>query len=138
MAVDDAADLGVAALERAHVDELLDELGRARADDVAAEQLAVLLLADDLDQALPVAVDRARADRAVLELADDDVVAGVARLLLGQPERADVRRAERRARDVDVDERVRRAGPTASSAAMMPSSEALWASAGPATRSPIA
>ena len=41
VAVDDARHLGVAALERAHVDELLDQLGRLRADDVAAEQLAV-------------------------------------------------------------------------------------------------
>ena len=108
VAVDDPRDLGVAALERADVDELLDQLGRPRADDVAAEQLAVLRLADDLDEAGAVAVDRARADGAVLDLADDDVVAGLLGLLLGQPERGDVRRAERRARDVDVDERVRR------------------------------
>ena len=57
-----------------------------RADDVAAEQLAVLLVADDLDEAGAVAVDGAGADRAVLHLADDDVVAGLARLLLGEPE----------------------------------------------------
>src|SRR4051812_49912012 len=93
VAVDDARDLGVAALEELDVDELLDELGGAGADDVAAEHLAVLLVADDLDDAGAVAVDRARADRAVLDLADDDVVALLARLLLGQPERADVRRA---------------------------------------------
>ena len=101
------ADLGEAALERAHVDELLDQLGRARADDVAAEQLAVAALADDLDQAGAVAVDGAAADGAVGDLADDDVVALLARLRLGQPERADVGRAERRARDVDVGDRVR-------------------------------
>src|SRR4051812_43456908 len=97
----------VAALERLGVDELLDELGRARPDDVAADQLAVLRVADDLDHPVAVTVDRARADRAVLELADDDVVARLLRLLLGQAERADVRRAERRARDVDVLDRVR-------------------------------
>ena len=77
---------------------------------MAAEQLAVALVADDLDQAGAVAVDRAGADGAVLDLADDDVVAGLARLLLGQPEERDVRGAERRARDVDVLERVRLAG----------------------------
>ena len=88
MAVDDARDLGVAALERLGVDELLDQLGRLGADDVAAEQLAVLLVADDLDHAGAVAVDGAGADRAVLDLADDDVDALLARLLLGEPERA--------------------------------------------------
>ena len=107
VAVDDARDLGVAALERLGVDELLDQLGRLRADDVAADQLAVLLVADDLDHAAAVAVDGAGADRAVVDLADDDVEALLARLLLGEPERADVGRAERRARDVDVLDRVR-------------------------------
>ena len=108
VAVDHPRDLAEAALERPHVDELLDQLGRLRADDVAAEQLAVLRLADDLHEAGAVAVRRARADGAVLDLAGDDVVAGLLGLRLGQPERGDVRRAERRARDVDVDERVRR------------------------------
>src|SRR4051794_33954342 len=107
MPVDGPRDLAVAALERLGVDELLDELGRARADDVAADQLAVLLVADDLDQAAAVAVDGAGADRAVLHLADHDVVAGLARLLLGETERADVRGAERRARDVEVLDRMR-------------------------------
>src|SRR3954468_19539759 len=107
MAVDDPRDLGVAALEGLGVDELLDELGRLRADDVAADELAVLLVADDLDDAAAVAVARAGADGAVLDLADDDVHAGLARLLLGQPEGGDVGRAERGARDVDVLDRVR-------------------------------
>src|ERR687889_587384 len=80
--VDDPSDLAVAALERLGVDELLDELGRARADDVAADQLAVLLVADDLDEAGAVAVDGAGSDRAVLQLADDDVEPLLARLLL--------------------------------------------------------
>ncbi len=88
------------------VDELLDQLGRLRADDVAAEQLAVLLLADDLDQPGAVAVDGPRADRAVLDLADGDVVTLLARLRLGETEAGDVRRAERSPRDVDVLDRV--------------------------------
>ena len=63
-------------------------------------------LADELDQPRAVAVDGAAADGAVRDLADDDVVALLARLRLGQPERSDVGRAERRARDVDVGDRV--------------------------------
>src|SRR4051812_48854460 len=69
VAVDDPRHLGVAALQRLRVDELLDELGGPRADDVAADQLAVALVADDLDHAAAVAVDGARAHRAVLHLA---------------------------------------------------------------------
>src|SRR5215217_7084858 len=107
MPVHDARDLVEAALQRPRVDELLDQLGGARADDVPADQLAVLGLADDLDHAAAVAVDRARADRAVVDLADHDVEALLARLLLREPERADVRGAERRARDVLVLDRVR-------------------------------
>src|ERR1700712_1006111 len=80
VAVDDAGDLGVAAFDELDVDELLDQLGRAGADDVGAEHLAVLLVADDLDDAVAVAVDRARADRAELDLADRDVVALLAGL----------------------------------------------------------
>ena len=137
MAVDHPCELGVAALERADVDELLDQLGRPRPDDVRSEQLAVAALADDLDHARAVAVDGAAADRAVGDLADDDVVALLAGLLLGEPERADVRSAERRPGDVDVGDRVGLQA-ALSSAAMMPSSEALCASAGPGTRSPIA
>src|SRR5690242_19407845 len=48
VAVDDPRHLGVATLERLGVHELLDELGGLRADDVPADQLAVLLVADDL------------------------------------------------------------------------------------------
>src|SRR3954471_6342047 len=107
VAVDDARELRVAALQQLDVDELLDELRRLRADDVAAQQLAVALIADDFVQAAAVAVDRAGPNGAVLDLADGDVVAGLARLLLGQPERRDVRVAEGRARDVDVLDRVR-------------------------------
>src|SRR5829696_7736065 len=107
VAVHDARDLRVPALERLGVDELLDEVDGLGAHDVAAHQLAVLLVADHLDDAAAVAVDGAGADRAVVDLADDDVEPLLARLLLGQPERADVGRAERRARDVWVLDRVR-------------------------------
>src|SRR5262249_40568072 len=75
-------------------------------DDVAAEELAVLLVADDLDQPGAVAVDGPGADRAVLHLADGDVVTLLARLSLGETEAGDVRRAERGTRDVDVLDRM--------------------------------
>src|SRR6185436_9561806 len=55
VAVDHAGDFGVAALDELDVDELLDELGGLGADDVAAEQLAVLLVAHELDEAGAVA-----------------------------------------------------------------------------------
>src|SRR5271170_4607077 len=66
--VDDARELGVAALQRAHVDELLDQLGGTRADDVPAQQLAVFAVADDLDHAGALAIYDAAADRAVWHL----------------------------------------------------------------------
>src|SRR5664280_3477890 len=102
MPMDDPCELGVAALESANVHQLLDQLRGACPHDVSSEQLAVAALADDLDQARAVAVDGAAADRAVGNLADDDVVSLLARLLLGEPERANVRRAEGRPRDVNV------------------------------------
>ena len=96
MSVDDPGDLRKPTLQRPDVDEFLDQLGRLRADDVPAEELAVAAVADDLDEAGPVAVDGPGADRAVLDAPDDDVVAGVERLGLGQTEARDVRRAEGR------------------------------------------
>ena len=64
-----AGDLLEAALELLRDDQLGDHLGRARADDVRAEQLAVARVADDLHHALAVAVDGRRADAAHRELA---------------------------------------------------------------------
>ena len=96
--MDDACDLGIAAFEQLGVDEFLDQFGCFSADDVAAEQLTELFVPDDFDQALAVAVDRAGADRAVLDLADGDVIALRACLLLGETEARDVRGAECRAR----------------------------------------
>src|ERR1700748_3398494 len=48
---DAAAHLWVAALEVVGHDQLLNHVRRLNADDVRAEQLAVLLVADDLDLA---------------------------------------------------------------------------------------
>ena len=105
---------------------------------MAAEQLAVALVADDLDQAGAVAVDRAGADGAVLDLADGDVVACLARLLLGEPEATRRWALQKVARGMSTYSIGCVSRPAASSTAMMPSSEALWASAGPGTRSPMA
>src|SRR5881275_635932 len=106
MAVDDPRHLRIATLEHARVDELLDQLGGAAPDDVAAEQLAVALLAHQLHGSRAVAVHDAAADRTVLDLADDDVVALFPGFFLGQTEAADVWGAEGGARDVDVVDRV--------------------------------
>src|SRR5215213_3107641 len=46
--VDDSRDLGVAALELARVDQLLDQVGGLDRADVGAEELAVLTIAHDL------------------------------------------------------------------------------------------
>src|SRR6185312_6841511 len=70
--VNRAGDLLVTGLELFRHDHLRDQVGRTRADDVRAEQLAVLGVADDLAQPLPVAVDERAPHAPVLELADHD------------------------------------------------------------------
>ena len=74
---------------------------------MAAEQLAVLAVAADLDHPAAIAVDGRRADGAHRHLADDDVVARLARSLLGQPEAGDLRHAEGRCGNRRVVERMR-------------------------------
>src|SRR3954464_12101671 len=96
--MDRARHLGVAALEVASIHEFLDQVRRLRAHDVPPEKLAVLLVADDLDHAA-VAVDGWRADGGDRDPPDRDVVALVARLLLGEAEARDLRVAERRGGD---------------------------------------
>src|SRR5690606_34674568 len=67
--------------------ELADQLARVRADDVRAEDLAVALVADHLDEALGV-TGRARPPvRAERERADLDVQPALARLRLRQTHR---------------------------------------------------
>src|SRR3954454_9857459 len=105
--MDRARDLVEAALELVRVDELLDEVGGLDGDDVAAEQLAVLLVADDLDHARAIAVDRGRADGAQRHLAYDDVEALLLRLGLSQPEGGDLRVAEGHGWDEAVVDRLR-------------------------------
>ena len=78
--------------------ELGKQLGHVGADEVAAEQLEVLAVGDELDEADRLAQAVRLAVRRERELRDLDVVAGVARLLLGEAERGDLRRAERGAR----------------------------------------
>ena len=68
-----------------------DELGRARADHVHAEDLVVLLLGDDLHEAFDLVGDAGAGQDAELERADLHVVAALARLPLGQADAADLR-----------------------------------------------
>src|SRR5919106_2523666 len=104
MRMDDSAELGVAALEGHRVDELAHHVAGAVADDVGAEDLAVLGVADDLHHPGAVVVDDRRADAAELELADLDLATLLLRLLLGEADARDLRVAEGGARDeVDVD-----------------------------------
>src|SRR5690606_37097706 len=78
--------------------ELGQELGRVGADEVAAEELAVRRVGDELDEPGRVAEAVRLAVRHEREGRDLDVVALVARLLLGETEARDLRLAERRAR----------------------------------------
>ncbi len=73
-----------------------------------AQELAVLFVTDDLDEALAVAVNGAGTDRAVWDFADRDVIPLRAGLFFGEAEARDVRGAERRAGDVDVADRMGR------------------------------
>ena len=106
MRVHAARHLGVATLEVVRHHKFLEHVRRLHAHDVRAEQLAVLLVADDLDLAAAVAVDRPRAHGAHRDLADHNVVAGLLRLLLGEAEARHLRVTERRPRDVVVLDRM--------------------------------
>ena len=76
--MDDARDLGVAALERLGVDELLDQLGRLRADDVTADELAYLARVSELFGQSPLVFRRLRATHLGPEAGDPYAVLGVA------------------------------------------------------------
>ncbi len=82
-----------------------DELGRARADHVDAEDLVVLLLEDDLDEALGLTRHAGAGEDAELEHAGLDLVAALLRCLLGEPDAADLRRAVGAAGDLVVVDR---------------------------------
>src|SRR5687767_2273114 len=82
-----------------------DELGGARADHVHAENLVVLLVEDDLDEALGLAGHAGPREHAELELAGLHLEAALLRLLLGQADAADLRVAVRAARHLVVVDR---------------------------------
>src|SRR4051812_29876350 len=84
--VDRAGHLLEAALEVVGHHELLDHVRRLHTHDVGAQELAVLLVAHDLDHAAAVAVDGRGANRAHRHLAHHHLVTGVPGLLLGHPE----------------------------------------------------
>src|SRR5947207_3222057 len=106
MRVHAARHLGVATLEVVRHHKFLEHVRRLHAHDVRAEQLAVLLVADDLDLTAAVAIDRARTHGAHRDLADHHVMTGLLRLLLGEAEARHLRVAERGPRDVVVLDRV--------------------------------
>src|SRR5919112_3762132 len=98
--VDDAPQLFGRGFEVERDDGLVNHLRRVRADDVDAQQLVVLRLADDLDEALLLAEDARLARRAEGELGRLHVVAQLLRLRLGQTHRRDLRVAVRTRRYV--------------------------------------
>ena len=104
--VDDLGQLLVAALEGHRRDQLGDHVAGPVADDVGAEDLPVLGVDDQLDQALFVVVDGGAADPAQFLLADLDVVPGLLRRRLGQPDARDLGMAEGGAGDQVLVDRV--------------------------------
>ena len=90
--------------------ELGQQLGHVVADEVPAEQLAVLAVGDQLDEAAGVAEAVRLAVGGERERGDLDVVALVAGLLLGEAEAGDLRLAERRARHHPVVAELHRLG----------------------------
>src|ERR1044071_2004349 len=89
--VDDAPQLFGRRFEVEGDDGLVNDLGRVRADDVDAQQLVVLRLADDLDEALLLAEDARLARGREGELRRLHVVAQLLRLRLGQTDGRDLR-----------------------------------------------
>ena len=115
-----------------------DQFGGLRADDVHAENLAVVRVANDLDEAFVLADDRGARVGGEGELADLDVVSRFARLGFRQADAADFRMAIGRAGNaLGIDRLAGLAGDLAT--ATMPSIAPTCASCGvPSTMSPMA
>ena len=84
-------DLLLGGLELLGHHQLGDQLGRLRADQVGAQELAVLGVEDQLDEPLGLVGGQGPAAELERELADADLVAGLARGLLRQPDAGDAR-----------------------------------------------
>jgi hypothetical protein len=124
-------------LEVAPEDELGDQFGRVRADDMGAQDLGVFPVADDLEEALCVAMGEGPAVADPGELAHLNVESLLAGLGLGQADRGDLRMAVRAVGHVVVVY-----GPVGLpgdfSTQAIPSWEALWASNCRPAQSPTA
>src|SRR5215211_8885108 len=105
--MDDPGELLVAALQRDRVDELGDHVAGAVADDMGAENLAVLRIDHELHDPVAVVVDGCGADAAELYPRRLDLLAGLLRGILGEPDARDLRVAEGRAGDEVRLDRVR-------------------------------
>src|SRR5881392_3555598 len=102
MRVDRADQLLDGAFELQRERRFGDELGRARADHVDAEDLVVFLLGDDLDEAFRLPRDLRAAENPELERADADVEAALLRPGLGESDAADLGIAVRAAGNLVV------------------------------------
>ncbi len=137
MRMDGVAEFGGSRFQRLAQRDLRDQIGRAMADNLASENLSVLLARDQLDEAFDVIGRDRLAHRPERNLADFDFDAAGASLGLAQPDRRDLGLAIDAGRDArEVEARL--ATPAMISTAAMPSAEALCASMGSRATSPIA
>ena len=135
---DRAHQFGLGRLQRLGDRVALDQFGDLGADHMRAEQFAGLGVEHGLDHALGLAERDRLAVADEREMADLDLVAGVARRLLGQADAGDLRPAIGAARDVASIERMHVVDPGDLLDADHALVHRLCASQGGPTRSPIA
>src|SRR5215210_8094117 len=102
MGVGCAADLPRRRVELERERRLCDEIGRVRPDEMDAERVLCLGVADDLDEPFVFATDDGLGDRLERDLADLVRNPSLLALLLREPDGRDLRPAVRRSRLLDI------------------------------------
>ena len=128
--------LGGLEIHRDH--EALDQFGDFRPDQMRAEQLAGLLVEDDLDQTLILAERDRLAVADEREAPDADIDLLVLGGLFGEPDRRDLRDSNRCSPGISDLSIACGCSPLIASTQMTPSCSALCASIGGPATSPIA